>query len=94
MTQWKDTTTYRRGDTERKPTCWSLNINRRMSLTVLTGHIYNPDQWVMHFNPFLDTHDLGLPADQHTAEEAQEKALTIAKDILSKAMADLEEAGS
>ncbi len=70
--KWKDSASYRRGQTDRTPTVWMLRLSRDINITVLTGHIYAPDVWVMHCHPWFDTHELGLP-DTATAEEAQRR---------------------
>ncbi len=75
--QWKDTTGYSRGDTERVPTTWSLDA-RDIMITVTCGHIYCKGSWVMHCRPWFDTYPLKI-ADTATAEEAQREALSLVK---------------
>ena len=79
---WKDVTSYQR-DKPMIPTAWAISAGD-LSLTVLTGHLYYPDEWVMHFRPWFDTHPLGLRAEV-PAEQAQEKALGLALAKLQKA---------
>lgn len=43
---WKDTTTYSRGDKERKPSEWTWEKGK-LKITVLTGHMYYPNRWLL-----------------------------------------------
>lgn len=79
--EWKDTTSYRQGE-ERNPRCWSAKFGD-LEVTVLTGHIYYPGEWVMHFRPFCDAHPLGAKKDELTPAKAQERALQIARAKLA-----------
>ena len=82
--EWKDTTSYSRGG-DQTPHCWTVK-NGRLQLTVLDSHIYYPGKWVMHFRPFYDTHELSAK----TLEQAQHKAIEIARKEIDKIILDLE----
>lgn len=79
--QWKDETSYSRNG-PREQTVWTARFGD-LSLTVLTGHIYARDRWVMHFRPFYDTHELGATKDEMTPLQAQEMALQLARAKLA-----------
>ena len=92
--KWADTTSYSQGDKQRVPTTWSVKLGH-YTLTVLCSHIYYPKQWICHFSPFLDTHDLKLKADtpKQNLAEAKRKALMAAHDTLQgKVMSAVEAA--
>lgn len=76
--QWKDTTSYSQGR-ERKPTCWSIDLGG-LHLTVLTGHLYDPDNWVMHCDPWFSTKPIAPKSA--TKESVQRIAInTVAKKL-------------
>ncbi len=79
--QWKDTTGYSRGDTERVPTTWSLDTGD-IRITVTCGHLYYKGSWVMHCDPWFNTYPLKI-ADTATAIEAQRKALSLVRQRIT-----------
>ena len=74
MSEWKDTTTYSRGQKDRTPTTFSIRLTRQFSITITNAHIYYPGDWVMHLHPVFECRLLG--AD--TLEEAKAEALQVA----------------
>lgn len=88
---WKDTTSYSRGDTVRKPTTWSCDVGS-LEVTVTCGHIHYRPNWVMHCHKLgVDTKPLGL-AEEIGPEEAQRKAIERLKEIVAEWQRDLEKA--
>lgn len=78
--KWNDSTSYRRSDTERKPTTWTTQIGE-LRITVTKGHIYYPDKWVMH------CHNLGIvtkPLNAVSVETAQRMAVEIVREQITK----------
>lgn len=47
MEKWTDSTSYSRGDTERKPRSYTLNAGS-ISIIITKGHIDYKGLWVMH----------------------------------------------
>ena len=73
---WKDCTSYSRGNKERIPTAFELRFPSGLLLVIMSGHIYYKGEWVMHcFNVGIDAHPLIVK----TQEEAQRKAIRIVK---------------
>ena len=85
---WKDVTSYKRGDSERNPTSWTASFGAVL-ITVTSAHIYNRGAWTMHARPWFDTHDMEMPADEFTAEQAQSAALKKVSAVLDRARAAL-----
>jgi hypothetical protein len=83
--QWKDTTSYSQGR-DRKPTCWSIDFGG-MHLSVLTGHLYNPDNWVVHCEPWFNAKQIA-PKSTDTAT-AQRLAIELVAEKLRVASATL-----
>ena len=84
--QWKDTTGYSR-DKPRIPTTWSAYPCGELCITVTCGHIYYPDKWILRCSPWFDTHPLG--DDVVHASQAQDRALTLVREKISKLAAAL-----
>lgn len=87
---WKDTTSYSRGG-PRIPLTWSLDLGD-LHIAITKGHIYHPDKWVMHCEPWFCTRviaDGTHPAEkaQSLAIEAVRKKLEAARDALHSATA-------
>lgn len=82
--EWKDTTSYSRGDTERKPTTFSAQCGP-IRLVVTNGHIYSPGVWISHAYPLFESRELTAT----TREEAQEEAIGMARAWLAAAEAGL-----
>lgn len=84
--QWKDATSYSR-DGPRIATAWALKPCADLRISVTCGHIYYPGKWVMHCEPWFDTHPLG--DDIVHASQAQEKALALVREKVAKIAAAL-----
>ena len=84
---WRDCTTYRRDQTDCKPTSFRMSLDR-FELAITCDHIHHPGKWVMHFADILREHELEV----ETLAEAQEKALKIARVVLGRALRDAEAA--
>lgn len=82
--EWKDTTSYSRGDKEREPKTFSATCGP-LKLTVTKGHIYYPGKWVAHAYPLFDTH----PLDVETLGQAQDAVVQMARKWLEAASAAL-----
>ena len=80
--KWEDATSYSR-DGDRIPTAWRLNVGG-LHIAVVSNHRWNPGAWVMHCSPWYDTYDLGMPSDQFSKEDAQQKALTLVRAHVQK----------
>ncbi len=84
---WRDCTTYRRDQKDRKPTSFRISLGR-LELAITFDHIYYRGQWVMHFASTMNAH----PLDAVTEAEAKTKALKIARDILTTSLNRAEKA--
>lgn len=74
--QWKDQTSYSRDDKERIPSVWVLRLTRDIRILVVRNHRYSPDSWVVHCNPWFDTHSLDLPPTVENRDEAMARAMS------------------
>lgn len=85
---WKDTTSYSRGETDRQPTVWSATAGR-FRIVITKGHIYYKGEWVMHLHPgVLDCYELHLSGDSHESV-AMEKAQKIAEGVFRDALTEV-----
>lgn len=82
--QWKDETSYSRGDKERVPTTFAAQCGP-MKLVVTSSHIHFPGRWVAHCHPLFAT----KPLDAATKEDAQAQAVLLAREWLSVASSAL-----
>lgn len=80
--EWKDCTSYSQREESREPRSWSFQIEPSARIVITKGHIYCPGEWITHFYPVYENRQLNMPADQFTAEQAQEKALALAEGTL------------
>jgi hypothetical protein len=86
MSEWKDATSYQRGDRERKPTTFEI-CDGPLRLVVLSGHIHYPGKWVFHcFDLGFDTH---LLAEAKTVDEAKRLAIHLVSERLQDMIAAL-----
>jgi hypothetical protein len=88
--KWEDATSYSR-DGDRTPTAWRLSL-AGLHIAVASNHRWSPGNWVMHCAPWFDTHDLGMPVNQFSKEQAQEKALKLVRARVQKIVDALEAA--
>ena len=85
---WEDVTSFKQGDKERKSTAWAARV-RGLRITVISGHIYNRDQWVLRCAPwFLET-DMKMPAAEFSAAQAQRRALEMVREMVGLVAEDL-----
>lgn len=89
--QWKDISSYSKGDKERVPTAWELQLSRRVRIVVVRGHIYRPDSWVFHCDPWFDTCNLDLAPTHENRHEAMSRALALVRREIEKLTATLRE---
>lgn len=81
LNEWVDTTTYSRNQSERKPSCWTYDTGK-MRITVLTGHRYHPDRWVMHCHELnMDTVVLKAPIETPVADVQAAAIRVVRKQI-------------
>ncbi len=85
MIEWIDTTSYRRGDNERRPRVWRLKSS--VLKLIVHRHIsYGDDAWLVTCDPLFDNHKLP------TTDEEQAKAMAIAlvRQRLNEFLAELD----
>lgn len=86
---WVDTTTYSRNDENRVPSCWTYYTGK-LRISVLTGHRYHPDKWVLHCPQInADTVVLTAPIDTPVAD-VQAAALRIVRKRLTAMIESIE----
>lgn len=86
MAQWKDITTYSRGDTDRNPHCWQVKIGK-FKVTILNNHRDYNGIYVMHLDPHLiDTRPLSVA---FSLEDAKQQALDVARGIFEEALREI-----
>lgn len=86
---WKDITTYRQGDKERKPTSYQAKSGS-LVITVTCGHVMHRPNWIMHcYQLGLDTVPLELGSEA-SPQEAQAKAINVVKKIVQKLAVEAE----
>lgn len=81
---WEDTTSYSRDDKERIPRVWTLRLTRDVRISVIRNHWSKPENWVMHCNPWFDTHSLGLPSTVENRDEAMSRAVALVREEIDK----------
>lgn len=75
--EWKDTTSYSRGEKERKPNTWTVK-NGGVSITVTCGHIHHPGAWIMHCSSVgMDTRYINAKSLEEAKAIAVDDVLTI-----------------
>jgi hypothetical protein len=84
MSDWKDITSYSRGDKERIPTIFSLNAGN-FRIVIMNSHIYYKGLWVLDAAPFFNLVQLKAK----TKEEAQEEAVHIVRKELKRSLRSL-----
>lgn len=80
---WKDTSSFRQGDTQRIPNTFRANVGK-LRLTVHRHIHYDKNDWLLSCDAFCDCKVIG----SGTAEEAKTTAEVLIKEYL---MACLEE---
>ncbi len=76
--KWEDVTSYSRG-ADRVPTAWRLSLTSDVSITVVRDHLQRPGEWVVHCRPWFDTTPLGMTTTEHSAVDAQRRALAMVR---------------
>lgn len=85
--EWKDVTTYSRGDKERKPTTWEIK-GGSLKIDVTCGYIHRKGEWIMHcFAVGIDTYHLKYA---ETKEQAQEAALRMVRTKIQSMLEDID----
>jgi len=82
--EWKDATSYSRGQVDRTPTTFSAQCGP-LRLVVTSSHIHYPGKWVAHGFPIFENKRLAATS----CEVAQVEAGQIAFEWLSAALAAL-----
>ena len=72
---WKDSTSYSRGDTARVPTTFTSKCGP-LQLVVTKSHVHYPGRWVAHCHPLFETR----PLEAHTREAAQDEVVRLARE--------------
>lgn len=80
MANWKDATSYSRGDKDRTPTVLEINLGA-YRLVVMSSHIYYPGKWVMTLRPLIES---PFELNVETLEEAKVKAIEYTKELLTR----------
>lgn len=69
--KWADATGYSQGGSREQMT-WQAKI-ADLRITITKGHIYAKDRWVMHCDPWFNTHDMG--PNTEAVEGVQRRAI-------------------
>ena len=86
--QWKDITSYQRGDKECKPTTFEIE-HGNLRICVVFGHLLRPGEWVCHCQVLgMDTEH--LPGVKN-AEEAKAAAIELVQANLRRLQLALNE---
>lgn len=84
---WKDSTAYSRDAKVKRQTAWTLELPS-YSITITRGHIYYPNEFVMHCHAVgIDAKPLGL--DGSKIDEAKEKAVQFVRSRLNNYLVQL-----
>ena len=83
---WKDVSSYSK-DGPRIPTAWQISLPEGFRICVVQNHRDYPGKWVLHCEPFFNTH---LLKEVSSAEEAQHLALFKVKSLMKRMCAFLE----
>ena len=82
--EWKDVTSFSRGDKERIPSVWTLQLTRHVKISVVRLHIYDRENWVMHCAPWFDTYSLKLPSTVENRDEAMSRATALVREKIEE----------
>jgi hypothetical protein len=88
--EWKDCTSYSRGDEERKPTCFEIVLGGRR-VVIVWGHRYLPGTWSGSIYGLIENYDLKL-TNYSDIVQAKKKMLIKAAALFSSALKDCKEA--
>jgi hypothetical protein len=80
MMEWKDTTSYSRGQ-DRVPSAWQTTAGD-LRIAVVRKHIHAPGTWVMHCEPWFATYPIG--PDTMSEEDAKANALSLLRGKIAE----------
>lgn len=86
MTEWKDISSFSRGETDRTPTVWELRPTPSVRLTV-HRHISNPGAWHLSCEPWYSTFKISAQG----ADEAKQQAIAMIRSRARELLAELRE---
>lgn len=78
--EWKDTTSYGKYRQHKDPKTWKI-ASGMLSITITKGHIYHPNDWVLHCQ-LLGMKEVTVCKNDVEKEDAQRKALEIVRQRL------------
>jgi hypothetical protein len=81
MIEWKDETSYSRGDTERVPRAWAVKVGA-LKISVHRHIHHDPDVWLLTCAPWFSCHELPSKA----APLAKRQALDLVQERLHAAL--------
>lgn len=84
---WKDVTSYSQSDKKRIPSCWSVKVGR-FKLSLVWSHRYCPDTWSTSLFGVYEHFDLKM-SSYDDIDKAKNKALSIAKEVLSDCLSEI-----
>lgn len=88
MASWRDISSFSQTDTVREPNCFELNLGGAIRLRVHRHRAYRPDQWVVTFGAWFDSHLL----DATDLVQAQMEAARLVTNRLNAVKRELKEA--
>jgi hypothetical protein len=91
MAEWKDISSYSRGEKDRTPNCFELNVGG-YRLVIMTNHLCNKGAWTLCFIPFTNTNTSALQGISiNDVEAAKEHAIRFARAMVSAILEALPE---
>jgi len=87
---WKDVTSYSRGDQERKPRAFEIQIAKTFRLVVVWNHRDYPNEWIYHLNPVFTCARLNIDKYEYL-EAAKAGALMRVKRLFNQSVVELSE---
>lgn len=87
MLLWKDVTSYKQGDRERKPTSYSTRVDW-VKASITNSHITNKGRWSLSVTGMYDVRDMGLEGNVEPSEAilAAEKMIRECLESVLKAL--------
>lgn len=89
MAEWKDISSFSRGQIDRTPTAYELVAGHgdgRVRLVVVRGHIYYKDRWTGRVMPFDNGPVIGTHGDPLSEAEVKAETIARARALLSAAL--------
>lgn len=87
LNEWKDTTSFSRGETDRTPREWTLEAGQ-LRLCVFRHRAIDPESWFASCHGFFDTREMA----SSEIETAKEQAIQLLRDMLEDVVFDLDRA--